>query len=157
MQDQWSRVNFPWTPFDREGVLGGSHRTGRDFSQVKAAQAELNNLATDQGWPAPSATGTAVDQLAVDPEGRLVLLELKDAGKSSSEVYYSPFQLLQYVWEWNEALGAERSNLQAVIDARVEVGLTAVGVPLLQGGIRAAVGFGRISAALRSGAAIPGY
>ena len=142
VQDQWSRVNFPWTPFDREGVLGGSHRSGRDFSQVKAAQAELNDLATDQGWPAPSATGTAVDQLAVDPEGKLVLLELKDAVKSSSEVYYSPFQLLQYVWEWDDALEAIRGNLQAVIDARVKVGLSPVGLRSLEGGIRAAVGFG---------------
>lgn len=142
VQDQWSRVGFPWTPFDREGVLAGSHRTGRDFAQVRSAQAELNDLATDQGWSAPAATGAEVDQLAVDPEGRLVLLELKDAAKSSSEVYYSPFQLLQYVWEWNNLLESLRGNLQVVIDARVEVGLTAVGVPPLSGGIRAAVGFG---------------
>ena len=142
VQDRWSRVGFPWTPFDREGVLGGPHRAGRNFAQVKAAQAELNNLATDQGWPAPSATGTAVDQLAVDPEGKLVLLELKDAVKSSSEVYYSPFQLLQYVWEWDDALEAIRGNLQAVIDARVKVGLSPVGLRSLEGCIRAAVGFG---------------
>ena len=142
VQDQWSRVGFPWTPFDREGVLGGPHRAGRDFTQVESALAELNELATVQGWPAPSTTGTKVDQLAVDPEGRLVLLELKDAAKSSREVYYSPFQLLQYVWEWNDVLEAIRSNLQAVIYARVEVGLTPVGLPPLEGGIRAAVGFG---------------
>ena len=142
VQDWWCRVSFPWTPFDREGVLAEPHLAGRDFAQVKSAQAELNDLVTEQGWPTPSATGTKVDQLAVDPEGRLVLLELKDAGKSNSEVYYSPFQLLQYVWEWNGVLEAVRSNLQAVIDARVETGLTPVGLPPLEREIRAAVGFG---------------
>ncbi|MDE2843827.1 MAG: hypothetical protein OXN21_10655 [Chloroflexota bacterium] len=142
VQDRWSRVNFPWTPFDREGVLGGPHRTGREFARVDLALAELKELATVERWPIPTATGTAVDQLAVDTEGRLVLLELKDARKRSSDVYYSPFQLLQYVWEWNDVLAAVRSNIQAVIDARVEVGLTSGGLPPLEGGIRAAVGFG---------------
>ena len=142
VQDRWSRVSVPWTPFDREGVLGGSHRKGKDFIQVESALAELTELARLHGWPAPNATGSRVDQLAVDPEGRLVLFELKDASKSTSEVYYSPFQLLQYVWEWNDVLGAVRSNLQAVIDARVELGLTPVGLHPLAGGIRAAVGFG---------------
>ena len=142
VQDRWSRVSFPWTPFEREGVLGGPHRAGRDFAQVESALAELTELARLHGWAAPSATGTKVDQLAVDPEGRLVLLELKDASKSTSGVYYSPFQLLQYVWEWNKVLEMVRSNLQAVIDARVEVGLTPVGLPPLEGGIRAAIGFG---------------
>lgn len=142
VQDRWSRVSVPWTPFDREGVLGGPHPAGRAFVQVESAFSALNELAKGQGWPAPTATGTAVDQLAIDSEGRLVVLELKDAAKSNSEVYYSPFQLLQYVWEWHEALEAVRSNLQAVIDARVKVGLTSEGVSPLDGGIRAAVGFG---------------
>ena len=142
VQDRWSRVSFPWTPFDREGVLGGPHRAGRDFAQVESALAELTELARLHGWATPSATGTKVDQLAVDPAGRLVLLELKDAAKSTSEVYYSPFQLLQYVWEWNEVLEMVRSNLQAVIDARAEVGLTPSELHPLEGGIRAAIGFG---------------
>ena len=142
MRRERYRTGGPWIPFDREGVLGGPHRAGRDFVQVESALAALNDLADAQGWSAPTATATAVDQLAIDSEGRLVVLELKDAARSNSEVYYSPFQLLQYVWEWNKALEAVRSNLQAVIDARVKVGLTSVGVAPLDGGIRAAVGFG---------------
>ena len=142
VQDRWSRIGFPWVPFDRDGILGGPHKAGRDFRQVESALAELTELARLHGWAAPSATGTKVDQLAVDPEGRLVLLELKDASKSTSEVYYSPFQLLQYVWEWNEVLEMVSSNLQAVIDARAEVGLAPVELPPLEGGIRAAIGFG---------------
>ena len=35
---------------------------------------------------------------------RLVVIELKDASKRSTEVYYSPFQLLQYIWEWGSEL-----------------------------------------------------
>ena len=142
VQEQWSKINAPWVPFDREGVLGGPPALGRDFPQVQAALEQLTSLAQNGGWPPPKATGSKIDQLAIDPVGRLVLLELKDASKSTAEVYYSPFQLLQYVWEWHGALEAVRNDLQAVIDARVAVGLTPDDVPALTGGIRASVGFG---------------
>ena len=86
--------------------------------------------------------GRELDQLAIDPVGRLVLLELKDGAKSDAEVYYSPLQLLQYIWEWHTALEAVRGDLQAVIDARVAVKLTPRYVPQFTGRIRPAVGFG---------------
>ena len=81
-----------------------------------------------------------IDQIAVDPQGRLVIVELKDA--SASKVYYAPLQLLQYVWEWRSALDAVRDSLQRLLDARVALGLTPVNVPRITGGIRAAIGLG---------------
>ena len=78
----------------------------------------------------------------MDPEGRLVVLELKNAGAGSASVFYSPYQLLHYVWEWHSALETVRPQLQAVINARVDLGLTPSWVPRLTGGIRAAMGFG---------------
>ncbi len=93
-------------------------------------------------WAAPPEAGHEVDQLAIDREGRLVLIELKDAFKRTANVYYAPFQLLQYVWEWHGALEVVEADLQKLIDARVAVGLTPPGVTRLTGGIRAAVGFG---------------
>ena len=57
-------------------------------------------------------------------------------------MYYAPFQLLQYVWEWHSALKAVQGDLQKMIDARKRVGLTPQDVPDLTGGIRVAVGFG---------------
>lgn len=142
IQEQWSLVREPWIQFDREGVLGGSHNKGADFPAITDAKSELDILARSKGWPLTKATGMSIDQLAIDPQGRLVLLELKDASKTTVEVYYSPFQLLQYVWEWYAALESVRNGLQAVIDARVAVGLTPPSVPPLSGSIRAAVGFG---------------
>lgn len=142
IQEQWSRVNVPWIPFDREGVLGGPHALGRDFPEVQAALRQLNALSSRNDWGSQTATGTEIDQLGIDQEGCLVLLELKDASKRNAEVYYSPFQLLQYVWEWHTALESVRDDLQAIIDARIAVGLTPRNIPKLTGGIRAAVGFG---------------
>ena len=147
VQSLWSRVTESWIPFDREAVLGGR---GREPEKVKAAHTELEDIAHSQSkssrqrdrWSKPPERGREIDQLAVDPDGRLVVLELKDASAGSSSVYYTPFQLLQYVWEWHDALECVRGRLQDLIDARVALGLTPGSVPRLTGGIRAAVCFG---------------
>ena len=154
IQIQWSRVRSPWIPFDREAVLAYksiAHRERvKSFSEVEAALATLMDIYQDprnrtwrDQWAKPSKGGKELDQLAVDPAGRLVLIELKDGSKRSFEVYYAPFQLLQYVWEWHAALGAVWSDLQKLIGARVALGLAPQDAPRLNGGIRAVVGFGR--------------
>ncbi len=151
VQSLWSRVTEPWTPFDREAALGfqseADRKKARMPPRVKDALDVLTCLYkrhTEAGkrWSKPKATGTELDQLSVDGSGRLVLLELKDASKRTHEVYYSPFQLLQYVWEWHNALEMVRDDLQKLISARVAVGLTPPKVPQLTGDIRAAIGFG---------------
>ena len=142
LQEQWARVSAPWTPFDREGTLRGPHRMGMDFPRVQSASARLTDLARSNGWATPGGTGRNIDQLGLDPEGRLVLLELKDASEPTAEVHYAPFQLLKYVWEWHAVLEEVRRDLQALITARVAVGLTPPGAGPLTGGIRAAVCFG---------------
>ena len=142
VQEHWSQVKDCWVPFDREAVLEG-HRPV--CPKILAAFNNLTDLAKLKRWEPPNATGTKLDQLAVDEEGQLVLLELKDGTKSNAKVYYSPFQLLQYIWEWHIALEDVRTDLQAVIDARAKVGLTPINVPKLTGGIRPAVGFGVVT------------
>ena len=151
-QLRWSRVTEPWVPFDREAVLKyetASHRKeATAFQEVEKARAELMNIYSahrTEGqrsrWTEPRQSGRKIDQLAVDNEGSLVLIELKDASKRNAEVYYSPFQLLHYIWEWHSALEAVRPDLQALICARASVGMMPR-APHLNGRIRAAVGFG---------------
>ena len=146
IQALWSRIIHPWTPFDREAVLSYSTKDqseeARKFDQIDLARTELEKCSKQRDWAKPPSGGREVDQLAIDSEGRLVLVELKDASVSSASVYYTPFQLLHYVWEWHDALESVRSQLQDLLDARVALGLTPGPVPRLTGGIRAAVGFG---------------
>ncbi len=147
VQTLWSRVTAPWVPFDREAVLGYASEDdaarARKFTEVDRAHADLHSVARTQNWARPKAPGHELDQLAVNSTGNLVLVEIKDASASwTSEIYYAPFQLLQYVWEWYGALDAVRNSLQKLLDARVALGLTSAHAPRLTGGIRAAVGFG---------------
>ena len=69
-----------------------------------------------------------VDQLAIDPEGRLVLIELKDAEANDDRLYYVPVQLLQYLWEWHGALEIVQTDLRELIEARATFGLMAASV-----------------------------
>ena len=103
-----------WVAFDREAVLG--NRFARRME---------------------------IDQLAVDPDGRLVLIEIKDASASNAD--QAPCQLGEYVQEWHRTLAANPvliGQVQALLDARMKVGLTPQGVPDLTGGLRGVVCFG---------------
>lgn len=101
-------------PFDREAVLSYSDAdesvSERRFEKVEAARTELSSR---KHWSLEVPVGRTrgeVDQLAVDPRGSLVLIELKNASASPDSVYYSPLQLLSYVWEWHTAYESVREG-----------------------------------------------
>ncbi len=154
LQADWSQVTDPWVPFDREAVLSYRHldkgARGMNFSEVESARVILRAIASRPGrraqsWAEPKdKLGNELDQLAVDGEGNLVLIEIKDASASPAQVFYSPLQLLQYIHEWRRAFGwlSISQSLQELINARKELGLMPAEVPPLTGGIRAAVCFG---------------
>ena len=155
VQTIWSRVRSPWTPFDREAVLSYENEQQaskcRGFTKVEQARQLVKTIATKrperrgQQWKEPSPPGAELDQLAVDGNGNLVLIELKYAARDgdSAGIYYSPLQILQYIHEWNRALGwlSVWRDLQKLIDARVALGLMPE-PPQLTGGLQAAVCFG---------------
>lgn len=159
VQARWSRLDEPWTVFDKEAALAyASVRERRDHlselfaASVERARRELEALALARrslpsrrdrwAMPPEPKDRLKLDQLGVDPAGKLVLAEIKDASGSSPGVYYAPFQLLQNVWEWHFALDVVWGSLRELVGARVELGLTPANVPAVTGGIRAVVGFG---------------
>ena len=144
VQSEWARVTEPWIPFDREAVLEypstSERNRARHFDAVARARERVEALRKSQGWAKLPKRGGEVDQLAVDTDGRLVIIELKHA--SASGVYYAPLQLLQYVWEWHDAFETTRNSLQQLLDARVALGLTPPDVPRIGTRVRPVVGFG---------------
>ena len=134
VQTRWARVaeyqhhlwkSPPWIPFDREARL--------DYSLVPDLKKEMALRDESPG---------EIDQLAVDPKGNLVLLELKDSGSKSIDD--APCQILNYIKEWHYSFRGSkiRNQIQKLIDARKELGLTPDNIPQLGGGIRAAICFG---------------
>ena len=149
VQLKWSRVNPNlWIPFDRELRL--ANRDGNSCKELKDAYSELKKIYRQNcknggrdRWRKPKKmTALKLDQLAVDPEGSLVLVELKS---SKTTDYYASFQLLQYLWEWHSALQSSPALLRQVrrlLDARLEVGMSPKPTVPLTGGIRGVVGLG---------------
>ena len=159
IQARWALVREPWIVFDKEAALSYPSERARAVQMADAFRPAVDEardrlravalsrrslLNSRQHWAMPPTPKTRLklDALAVDPEGNLVLLEIKDGSGSSAEIYYAPFQLLQNVWEWHRALPVVRNSVQELLNARMELGLTPGGVPRVAGGIRAVVGFG---------------
>ena len=158
VQERWSLArDHPWTTFDREARLNYKSKEQRkkaiEFSEVDKAHEILQKIARCRpnrfpgSWKEPPKRpdNQQLDQLGIDARGNLVLVELKHASATdSSSIYYSPLQLLRYIHEWDAALGRSnggiRRQLDAVIEARRDLGLMPPGVNLGDK-IRAAICF----------------
>ena len=147
VQLDWSRVTEPWIPFDREIRLEKRDDWACDgvddaYEELKKIYREHSRKKGIARWSKPKKTAVKLDQLAIDPDGRLVLLELKSG---NTREYFAPFQLLQYVCTWHRALQHSPKLLEhvdSVIKARVEVGLMPRPKASLTPQIRAAVCLG---------------
>ena len=91
VQSLWSRVTDPWVPFDREAVLNyksTDHREkSKKFPAVEADFESVQAVGKDSRWKELKSGSRKVDQLAIDPEGRLVLIELKDAQNNDGRLF----------------------------------------------------------------------
>lgn len=170
IQTRWAglRDGKPWAPLDREAVIGYRNMAERNGAWEKAkticqdawrtlpsehgpwAASPLSRAATVKGAVQALKQSRELDQIAVDEQGNLVLIELKDASaKGASSTYAAPLQLLQYVHEWHlAAQDAEfRRQLQALVDAKRQLGFLQglpAGIPTFENGIclRPVVAFG---------------
>lgn len=146
VQAAWMTVDDPWVTLDREAVIGRTSSVARgvalDSAPVQAAFDAVDALAVREGWKRPSAPKGAneLDQLAVDPDGRLVLVELKDA--RAGEVATAPLQALRYVWEWHAEVEPLLPSLNDLLTARRAAGLVPPRTPSLDGRLRAAIAWG---------------
>ena len=144
----WARVTEPWIPFDREVRLENwdhspTGEVNDAYRELKEIYREHSDKKGGDRWAKPEKTAVKIDQLAIDPDGHLVLLELKS---EKTREYFAPFQLLQYVWQWYNALQDSPKLLEQInglIKARVEVGLMPRPKASLTPQIRAAVCLGR--------------
>ena len=96
IQARWSRVTEPWIPFDRDAVLPYESETVKakamEFKKVEEAYVQLGAIvASKRKLPSrkdhwaklpKKKKSNEIDQIAVDSQGRLVIVELKDASAS---------------------------------------------------------------------------
>ena len=121
VQSRWFRVEEHWVPFDREAVLAYESTDYREevtaIPEVQRARVAIEAESLPSGWKKPEGVPRKIDRLAVDSCGRLALLEVKESSADAESVYYAPLQLLDYVWDWHDALEVIWADLQRLIDA----------------------------------------
>jgi len=137
VQTAWNQVAEPWTPIDREAVIGGGLKP---IPQVAKATQAVQVIAS--GWARVSDPKAAneLDILAVDCAGALVLVEIK-YGRAST-LYYAPLQALRYAWEWSQVVKTLLPEVQDLITAKQQLGLLPSNLPPLTGALRVAVAWG---------------
>lgn len=146
VQAAWASMTDPWIPLDREAVLGHGDSRALSSSAARDAVAPAWSEARSAGLVSERERAHQgqgeVDQLAVDPAGQLVLIELKDGSRSAAATHKTPLQLLYYVHLWAAALEEVRAGLEAIREARVLVGLSPPWMPAVLDGLRPVIAFG---------------
>ena len=148
VQARWMHQRTPWVPIDREAVLGYADEAAResalDNKSVHAGIAEVQSLCAAEGWKAPSTriASNEVDQLAIDPKGRVVLVELKHG--RGSDAYHAPLQVLRYAHEWSTALATIMPDLERLIAARQSLAMTPDNLPEVRSELRLVIAFGQV-------------
>lgn len=137
IQARWMQLQQPWIPLDREAIIGGGTTPG---AQVQEATRRVRELGPAWRQVQEPRGANEVDLLAIDPAGRVVLVELKKG--RASDLYHAPLQLLRYAWEWAQKVGDLLPGLQRLVVARQHLGLLPVELPALTGALRLALAWG---------------
>ncbi len=122
VQALWHDADTPWQVFDQEARFGYPSRTARsealDLPGVTAAEHAIRRVvaADPATWKAlpPRPSSNSRDQLAIDDQGRLVIVELKVA-TAGSGLFYGPLQLVRYLHEDAANLPALRPSLARLL------------------------------------------
>lgn len=124
-----TRASALFSVIDREAVIGFSN-TAERISTYERLQKPLHDacvLEPAPKWFKPKKFGGELDLLAVDPQGRLLVIEIKP-GSSTSGITWAPLQAMFYAElfrAWSAEAGeASHANLQSMLKQRVTLGLT---------------------------------
>ena len=140
VQADWMLKTEPWTSFDREAVIGGGLQP---IQRVDEATDAIRTFAIHWAKVGDPKSANELDALAVDPEGRLTLVEHKWGGtRKQADFYYSPLQALRYAWEWSMVMGDIFPGIEKLISAKQRLGLLPADLPRPRSGLRVAVAWG---------------
>jgi hypothetical protein len=114
---------------DREAVFGFRDTTEREriHTALRAPLLDALGVPTSEGWwRLPASLGGELDILAVDAQGRLLVMEVKPADNVPG-ITWAPLQVSFYARlfrHWSEAIGEESAEiLNRMLRQRIAIGL----------------------------------
>lgn len=117
--------------FDREAVLGYEDINEKDrvFDGYKEPLARIKDKYLSNKWAnIKDKKANEADLIGISSNNDLYLIEVKKRDTTSSEIYYSSYQLLRYMLEWENALRSldkEQiiNDMFNLIDKKIGLGL----------------------------------
>jgi hypothetical protein len=124
-----TRASEHFSVIDREAVVGYTD-TAEQKTTYNQLQQPLHDACVPDPkvkWFKPKKFGGELDLLAVDPAGRLLVIEIKPGGEMSG-IAWAPLQATFYAKlfrAWSDEVGeASRDSLRSMLKQRVDLGLT---------------------------------
>lgn len=117
------KISAPAAIFDKELVFSYKSEKVKTFlhnkytEQINSIKNKLiNNIGNN--WKAIKETGAEeIDLMGFSAKGNeLYIIEVKGNNASADQIYYSPFQLLYYIYQWNDALNNSPKIVQNIND-----------------------------------------
>jgi hypothetical protein len=126
---EWTKPGSEWLVIDRECVIGFDTRGEQReyYDPILNPYASIRNEFQTQdkvtwGVPAGKSFGDELDLLALDREGKVVLIELKHGGNASG-IYWGPMQILAYRDVFRKKLSEISPSLKELVRQKVALGL----------------------------------
>ena len=147
---EWS-PKLPFSIFDREAVLGYSTKSERQKENTRfktlitSAKKVIANGKNKKWARFKTRTSNELDLIGVGKNGKsIVLIEVKHGSTNASEIYYSPLQLLYYVFQWKNALESNDANqiisdINSLIKSKQSIGLLPGDAPILTKGTKISI------------------
>ena len=124
-----TRASVLFSVIDREAVIGFSNTAEREatYTRVRKQLHSAFPAAPVSKWLVPKSFGGELDLLAVDPAGRLLVIEIKPAS-STAGITWAPLQATFYAElfrAWSTEHGtASVDSLESMLHQRISLGLT---------------------------------
>jgi hypothetical protein len=124
-----TRAGSLYSVVDREAVIGFSNTAERvnTYGRLREPLHAAFSGASEDKWLVPKPFGGELDLLAIDPEGRLLVVEIKP-GSSTSGITWAPLQAIFYAElfrAWSTECGrASVDVLESMLKQRIALELT---------------------------------
>jgi len=152
VQSKWSKMlGIQWNPkcecliIDREAIICYDSIEEQNIihRKIKANLRPFRKKIKNNHWATINeGASNELDMFGIGNDGHTIfLIEAKKGDAASKEIYYSPYQIIKYILEWEEAIHSNNKeriigDINRLIARKKEIGLLPSNAPLIKSYIK---------------------